>query len=116
MIYAVIESGSKQYKVRAGDTVYVDRIQRNEGEEYAFPHVLLARINDDVFIGQPYVNNVKVIGKILGGVKGDKIRVSKFKAKVRYRKVIGFRPYFTKVSIEKIDVLSSAKSARTKKS
>lgn len=99
MEYAVIKSGGKQYKVSKGDTVEIDRLSANKDQEVVFSEVLLWVSNDKVEVGKPFVENVRVSGKVLANLKGEKIRVAKFKAKARYRKVSGFRPYLTQVQI-----------------
>jgi len=71
----------------------------------------LAVDGDDVQVGAPYLENVAVIAKVLDQVQGDKIRVAKFKAKVRYRKVMGFRAKLTKVIIESLSGKPEKKTA-----
>lgn len=102
MKYAVIKSGGKQYKVCEGDTILVDKLDSKVGEKVAFPEVLLIRTEGAIFVGDPHVSNGNVVGKILEEVKGKKIHVVKFKAKIRYRRKIGFRPIYSRVLIESI--------------
>lgn len=103
MQYAVIKTGGKQYKVYEGETVEVDRLSSDKDEQVSFSQVLLWVNDGQIKIGTPFVPDVKVTGKILNNVKGKKIRVSKFKAKAKYRRVMGFRPLLTKVQIVKIE-------------
>ncbi len=105
MEYAVVKIGGSQYKVKEGDELEVDRLPQKEGEEIEFPEVLLVVSDGEVKIGQPQVLGTTVKAKILSHFKGEKIRVARFKAKSRYRKVRGFRPYLTKIKIEKIDAV-----------
>lgn len=105
MEYAVVKIGGSQYKVKEGEEIEVDRLPQKEGEEIELPEVLLVVSDGEVKIGQPQVSGATVKAKILSHFKGEKIRVSRFKAKSRYRKVKGFRPYLTKIKIEKIDVV-----------
>ena len=109
MTYAVIQTGGKQYKVSVGDEILIDRLNIEKGKEYSFPEVLLIRSDNKTVIGNPYVTGGKVAGKVLDHIKGDKIRVAKFKAKVRYRRVIGFRPFYSRVLIEKIELSEEKK-------
>ena len=102
MNYAVIKSGGKQYKVSEGDTIEVDNLDIKDGEKVVFDRVLLKVNENGVKVGTPTVKGEKVEGKLIKAVKGDKVRVSKFKAKVRYRKVNGFRASLSQVLIEKI--------------
>ncbi|HVA96967.1 MAG TPA: 50S ribosomal protein L21 [Candidatus Acidoferrales bacterium] len=99
MKYAVITSGGKQYKVTEGQVLELDKIKAEPGSNYALDKVLLAVDGETVQVGTPYLENVAVTAKVLEQVKGDKVRVAKFKAKARYRKVQGFRAQLTKVEI-----------------
>lgn len=112
MQYAVIKTGGKQHKVSEGEEILVDKLCVKEGSQIDFPEVLLVRRDNEVAIGDPLVKEGKVTGKVIGIVKGKKIRVSKFKAKVRYRRTIGFRPLYTKVLIEKIILGKEEKKIR----
>lgn len=102
MNYAVIKSGGKQYKVASGDVIEVDRIPETKDKKIVFDKVLLLNIDGKVRLGKPYLEKTEVIGKILEQTKGDKIRVAKFKSKVRYRRAVGFRAKLTKVEIAEI--------------
>src|ERR1035437_9744190 len=101
MNYAVIKTGGKQYKVQEGDTIEIDRIVGKDGK-FTFEEVLLLVNDGKVTVGKPFIAGEKVEGKILEDIRGVKIRVSKFKSKVRYRRTVGFRAALTKVQIEKI--------------
>lgn len=101
-MYAVAKIGGKQYKVSEGETLEIDRIDKNPGEKIKFDQVLLLVDGSSVQIGQPILPGAKVVAEVLDQIKGDKIRVARFKAKVRYRRVKGFRPQLTRVKIEKI--------------
>ena len=101
MKYAVIKTGGKQYKVSEGDTIEIDKLALEKDGKVVFDEVLLISEDEKVKIGKPFLSD-KVEGKILEHFKGDKLRVAKYKAKVRYRKVTGFRASLTKVKIEKI--------------
>ena len=103
MEYAVIKIGGKQYRVSKGDIVEVDKQKPKTDGTAQLDQVLLLVSGSKVKIGKPKIDNVKVKAKILGEKKGRKIRVAKFKSKVRYRKVIGFRPVFTRLQIMEIE-------------
>jgi large subunit ribosomal protein L21 len=111
MKYAVITSGGKQYKVVEGQVLEIDKVKAEPGSSYAMDKVLLTVDGDSVQVGAPYLENVAVMAKILEQVKGDKIRVAKFKAKARYRKVQGFRAQLTRVEITSLDSKPEKKSA-----
>lgn len=102
MNYAVIKTGGKQYKVSEGDVIEIERLNSEKDDKVVFDKVLLLVSDDKIKIGKPFIEGEKVEGKLLENLKGDKIRVSKFKAKVRYRKTIGFRASVSKVRIEKL--------------
>ena len=102
-MYAVIKTGGKQYKVSEGEILEIDKIEGKKDQKIDFSDVLLVADGDKVEIGQPMVLEAKVTAKIIDQVQGEKIRVARFKSKVRYRKVKGFRAQLTKVQIEKIE-------------
>lgn len=101
MNYAIIKTGGKQYKVTEGQTLEVDKLQDEKGK-ISFNEVLLLVSDKGVKIGKPTVAGEKIEAEILENVKGDKIRVSKYKSKVRYRRVIGFRAQYSKIKIGKV--------------
>lgn len=100
--HAVIEVGGKQYLVQKNDEIIVENLNREVNETIDFP-ALLAFDSDkaDVQIGEPELKE-KVTATVLENMKGDKIRVAKFKSKVRYHKVRGFRPQLTRIKITAI--------------
>ena len=100
-MYAIIETGSKQYRVLPGDVIYVEKLKVAEGDTVSFDALMVAG-DDGVKIGNPVVDGVKVEGKILGHGKSAKVIVFKYKAKKNYRKKQGHRQPFTKVEIVSI--------------
>lgn len=110
MEYVVIRTGGKQYRVVPEDVIEVDKLPVAKDSIFDFNDVLLWVADGVVKIGTPKLSDVKVKAKVLDQVKGEKIRVAKFKAKVRYRRVMGFRPLLTRIKIEKIE---SGKSTKT---
>lgn len=103
MKYAVVRIGGSQYFVSEGDELVVDKLPSKEGERIELTEILLLVDEKKVLIGEPVVEKSKISAKILKQFKGEKIRVSKFKAKTGYRRVTGFRPQLTLLKIEKID-------------
>lgn len=102
MKFAVIKTGGKQYLVSEKEEIYVDRLKEEVGKEVFFETLAVWDLEkEDLNLGKPTLNS-RVKGKILENLKGEKIRVARFKAKVRYRRVKGFRPYLSKVKILKI--------------
>ena len=102
-MYAIIQTGGKQYKVAEGDTVLVEKLEAAEGDVVTFDQVLTVVKDSDVVVGKPVVDGAKVTAKVETQGKGKKILVFKYKAKSNYRKRQGHRQPFTKVVIEKIE-------------
>ena len=102
MEYAVIKTNGKQYKVSEGDLLTLDRIDLNDKKTITFDQILMIVNDADSSIGKPTINGAKVEASFIEDKKGDKIRVSKFRAKSRYRKTIGFRAQQTVLRIDKI--------------
>jgi large subunit ribosomal protein L21 len=104
VMYAIIETGGKQYMVREGDVLKVEKLNYPEGEVIALDKVLAVSFEDgNVEFGKPYLENVKVTAKVLEHGKGPKIRVFKYKPKKNYRRRQGHRQPYTKIQIEKIE-------------
>ena len=101
-MYAVIETGGKQYRVQEGDVLFVEKLDANEGDTISFDKVLLMSKDGDIVAGKPYVENVKVEANVLQQGKAKKIIVFKYKAKKNYKKKQGHRQPFTKIKVEKI--------------
>jgi len=102
-MYAVIETGGKQYKVQEGDILFIEKLSAAEGSNYAFDKVLAISKDGSLSTGNPVLNGVSVSAKVLGEGKGKKIIVFKYKAKKHERKKQGHRQPYTKVQIEKIN-------------
>ena len=100
-VYAVIQTGGKQYRVQQGDIIYVEKLKEQEGAEISFDVLLLGK-EDGCQVGAPVVKGAKVTGKVLGQVKSAKIVVYKYKAKKNERKKQGHRQPYTKVEISSI--------------
>jgi large subunit ribosomal protein L21 len=101
-MYAVIETGGKQYTVQEGDTIYIEKLEKEEGEKVDFSKVLMLSNDEDFKVGRPFVEGAKVEGIVLEQGKGRKVIVYKYKSKKDYRKKQGHRQPYTKVKIEKI--------------
>jgi large subunit ribosomal protein L21 len=98
-MYAVIETGGKQYRVKEGDILEIEKLDAQEGEEIKFEKVLLYNDGENMKVGTPLVKNVQVLGTVLAQGKGKKIIVFKYKPKKNYRKKKGHRQPFTRVLI-----------------
>ena len=101
-IYALIETGGKQYKVTPGQSIDVERLDVAEGGAVELGKVLLIADGDRVVVGTPTVDGAKVIATSQGEGKGKKIIVFKYKPKVRYRKKTGHRQFYTSLVIDRI--------------
>lgn len=99
---AVIATGGKQYLVKTGEIIKIEKLVLNEGSQAVFDKVLLTADDsgDNVKVGLPYLEGVSITGKVLKQGKERTIRVGKFKNKTRYHKVHGHRQRFTQVEIQ----------------
>jgi len=104
-MYAIIESGGKQFKVSEGSILKVEKLEADVGADVVFDRVLAVRDENEneMEIGAPYLKGAKVTAKVLSHGKGKKIIVFKFKPKKNYRKKQGHRQPFTQLIIQKID-------------
>lgn len=100
-MYAVIQTGGKQYRVQEGDFVYVEKLDNEVGETVKFD-VLLVADGDQISVGTPIVDGAVVEGKVVAHGKGQKIIVFKYKSKKNVRKKNGHRQPFTKVEITRV--------------
>jgi len=101
-MYAIIETGGKQYKVQAGDVLFVEKLSANEGDSVTFDKVLAVSGDNGFVAGAPLVAGATVTAKVEKHVKGQKIIVFKYKPKKNERKKQGHRQPYTKVTIESI--------------
>ncbi|MDP2744867.1 MAG: 50S ribosomal protein L21 [Dehalococcoidia bacterium] len=100
--YAIVETGGKQYKVSAGQTIQVERLPGKEGDALELGKVLMVTRGERVVIGTPLVSGARVVARSLGEVRGDKIVVFKYKNKVRYRRKTGHRQNYTRLQVTDI--------------
>ncbi|OGO18068.1 MAG: 50S ribosomal protein L21 [Chloroflexi bacterium RBG_16_48_7] len=101
-LYAIIETGGKQYKVSPGDKVEVDFLNVGNGKDVELEKVLFIADSGDQIIGKPVVEKAKVTATCLEESKGEKVIVFKYKNKVRYRRKKGHRQLFSKLEIRDI--------------
>lgn len=102
-MYAIIETGGKQYKVEEGMELYIEKLDVEAGDVVNFDKVLLVSKDGQVQVGSPTVTNATVSGKVERHGRGKKIVVFKYKPKKNYSKKQGHRQPYTKVVIEKIN-------------
>jgi large subunit ribosomal protein L21 len=103
-MYAVLETGSKQYRVAAGDTVQVERLAVEAGQPVTFERVLLVNNDGKVAIGSPTVASATVVGDVVEHIRGEKTLAFKMKRRKGYHKTIGHRQELTVVKIKEIKV------------
>jgi large subunit ribosomal protein L21 len=99
---AVIETGGKQYLIRSGEDLKIEKLDAELGSEVIFDKVLLTAKEDgsDVKIGTPYLEGVAIKADVLEQGRSKKLRVVKYKRKVRYKRVYGHRQHFTKITVK----------------
>ena len=100
-VFAVIETGGKQYKVSEGDEIYIEKLDVEDGATVTFDKVL-AVSGDALSVGAPYVAGATVEATVIKSGKGKKIYVFKYKAKKNEKKKMGHRQAYTKIRITKI--------------
>ena len=98
-MYAVIKSGGKQYKVREGDTIRVEKINAAEGGEISLDDVLMVADGDDISVGTPVVAGATVAATVKSHGRGAKIKVVKFRRRKHHRKQMGHRQDYTELEI-----------------
>ena len=102
-MYAVIVTGGRQYKVSEGDTLFVEKIEAEEGSAVTFDQVLMVGEGEDVKVGAPTVAGATVEASVVENGKAKKVIVYKYKRKTGYHKKNGHRQQYTAVKIEKIN-------------
>ena len=102
-MFAVIETGGKQYRVNEGDVIFVEKLDVNEGDTVVFDRVLAMSIGQSFEVGAPIIEGAKVTAKVLKNGKAKKIYVMKYKAKKNEKKKLGHRQPYTKVEILSIE-------------
>lgn len=102
-MYAILETGGKQYKIQPGEVLRVEKLAGNVGDPVAFDKVLMLGNEDEVRVGTPLVDGARVTGRIVNQDKGRKIVIFKFKRRKGYRLKKGHRQLFTAVQIDAIE-------------
>lgn len=102
-MYAIIETGGKQYRVKEGDTLVVEKLEAEQGDTVTIDNVLAVSKDGKLVVGNPVVDGAKIEAKVVEQGKSKKIIVFKYKPKKDYRKKQGHRQLYTKLIIEKID-------------
>jgi large subunit ribosomal protein L21 len=103
-MYAVIRSGGKQYRVAPGETIRVERLDGKVGGKITFSDILSVRTDEPKTLTGKEISRVKITGKIVGQVRGPKLRVMKYKRGGQYKIMRGHRQNYTAVEISEIAV------------
>jgi large subunit ribosomal protein L21 len=104
-VYAIIKTGGKQYRVKAGDTIYVERLEGAAGEKVSFGEVLMVGGGEEgARVGSPLIPNAKVAATVVEQGRDAKIRVFKYKKRKHYRRTRGHRQSYTALRIEGIEL------------
>ncbi len=101
-MYAIIETGGKQYKVENGDVVFIEKLDVEAESEITFDKVIAVGLDGDIATGSPYVEGAFVTAKVIKNGKGKKIVVATYKAKKNEKRKMGHRQPYTKVEITAI--------------
>ena len=99
---AIIETGSKQFRIKENDIIEIDRIEGEDGQKISFPDVLAIGDGKEIKIGKPFVKGAIVEAEIIAHIRGGKIIVFKMKRRKGYKRKQGHRQELTKVKITKI--------------
>ena len=101
-MYAVVETGGKQYRVAAGEVIDVEKLDGQDGDEVALERVLLVSQDGQTTVGAPLVAGARVLASIVGQHRDEKKIVFKFRPKKRYRRTQGHRQWLTRLAIKEI--------------
>ncbi len=113
-MFAIIETGGKQYRAEKGAILQIEKLPEEEGKNVTFDRVFLFHDGKNTSVGMPFVEGVKVTGKVVKHDRNDKIRVVKFQAKKRVKSIRGHRQHFTEVEITGISKPTVKKAAPKK--
>ena len=110
-MYAIIETGGKQYRVQEGDVITVEKLNVEAGDKVELDKVLILSDADGLKVGKPYIEGARVIGEAVENGKGKKVIIFKYKAKKDYRKKQGHRQPYTMLKIESLGGRAEEKPA-----
>lgn len=102
-MYAIIETGGKQYKVQNGDVIFIEKLEVEADSEITFDKVIAVGADDGIKVGAPYVDGASVSAKVIKNGKGKKIVVATYKPKKNEKRKMGHRQPYTKVEISAIN-------------
>jgi large subunit ribosomal protein L21 len=102
IVYAVMKSGARQYRAEVGDTIVVERLPAEVGQQVELDEVLLIAGGEGVEVGQPTVEGAKVLATVVAQEKGPKVRIFKYHPRKRYRRRAGHRQHYTRLRVDEI--------------
>ena len=101
-MYAVVKSGARQYRASVGDTITVERLPAEVGQQLELGEVLLVADGEQIEIGQPTIGGAKILATVVAQEKGPKIRIFKYHPRKRYRRRAGHRQRYTRLRVDEI--------------
>jgi len=101
-VYAVVRSGARQYRASVGETIVVERLPADVGQQLKLDEVLLIADGERVEVGRPTIEGAKVLATVVAQEKGPKIRIFKYHPRKRYRKRAGHRQHYTRLRVDEI--------------
>ena len=101
-MYAVLKSGARQYRAEVGETILVDRLSANVGQQLEMDQILLIADGERVEVGRPTIEGAKVLATVVAQEKGPKVRIFKYHPRKRYRQRAGHRQRYTRLRVDKI--------------
>jgi large subunit ribosomal protein L21 len=101
-VYAVLKSGARQYRANVGETILVDRLSAEVGQQLEMDKVLLVADGERVEVGRPTIEGARVLATVVAQEKGPKIRIFKYHPRKRYRRRAGHRQRYTRLRVDEI--------------
>ena len=101
-MYAVVKSGARQYRASVGDTILVERLPANVGEQLELDQVLLVADGEQIEVGRPTVDGAKMLATVVAQEKGPKVQIFKYHPRKRYRQRAGHRQRYTRLRVDEI--------------
>ena len=98
-MYAIVATGGKQYRVKEGETLRIEKLSVEAGDTVELDKVLMIGEGDDVKVGAPYLEGAKVTAKVAANGRGDKVKIVKFRRRKHHRKQMGHRQAYTEIQI-----------------
>lgn len=101
-MYAIIQTGGKQYQVSPGDVIRIETLDGEKGAQVSIPNVLFLAQDQEIRVGKPYLEGISVVGEILYQGRDRKILIFKHKRRKGYKKLVGHRQPYTQLKIKEI--------------